>query len=264
MAQHAGHTGKLGTVHFPTSCAADVQQSFDRALALLHSFEFGAATEGFQGARRGLHVRDRELGASRWPWGNPFAGGIKASPAATRTAGHRARTSGWKPDSTRARLYRGCREAVRERRHARSGARLIAYRDAMESLAAASPGTSRRRSSTRCRWPSPRRRPTRPTPLSSRPARSSRSSSPRIRIIPACRTTSFTPTTCRRWRLGARCRTPLRRARAVGTACAPHALAHVHACRWTGSESIDANLTSAATARSARRGAPRSCTRATT
>ena len=45
---HSGTPGeKLGTVHFPTSCSAAAQVSFDRAVALLHSFEFGPAIEAF-------------------------------------------------------------------------------------------------------------------------------------------------------------------------------------------------------------------------
>src|SRR6478672_9545218 len=46
-AEHREHTQKLGTVHFATSCSASAQPKFDRAVALLHSFNFKAATEGF-------------------------------------------------------------------------------------------------------------------------------------------------------------------------------------------------------------------------
>ncbi len=46
---HAGHAGGgLGTVHFPTSCRPEVAPRFDRAVALLHSFEFGASIRGFE------------------------------------------------------------------------------------------------------------------------------------------------------------------------------------------------------------------------
>jgi tetratricopeptide (TPR) repeat protein len=38
---------KLGTVHFPISCAGNVQQEFDRAVALLHSFAYSAAEKAF-------------------------------------------------------------------------------------------------------------------------------------------------------------------------------------------------------------------------
>jgi len=39
---------KLGTVSFPTSCKPAVQQEFNRAVALLHSFAYKAAEEAFQ------------------------------------------------------------------------------------------------------------------------------------------------------------------------------------------------------------------------
>jgi len=37
---HLGSDEKLGSVSFPTSCAAGVQKSFERGVALLHSFEY--------------------------------------------------------------------------------------------------------------------------------------------------------------------------------------------------------------------------------
>jgi len=66
---------KLGTVHFETSCAPGIAPKFDRALALLHSFEFPAAIDAF-------HVvlqEDRTCAIAYWgialsQWGNPFAG----------------------------------------------------------------------------------------------------------------------------------------------------------------------------------------------
>ena len=44
--QHAAGE-RLGTVHFVTSCSPPAQATFDRALALLHSFEFGPAIDGY-------------------------------------------------------------------------------------------------------------------------------------------------------------------------------------------------------------------------
>ncbi|HVF38923.1 MAG TPA: hypothetical protein VM939_03410, partial [Gemmatimonadaceae bacterium] len=38
---------RLGTVSFPTSCSPAVAPQFNRAVALLHSFEFGAAIKSF-------------------------------------------------------------------------------------------------------------------------------------------------------------------------------------------------------------------------
>lgn len=40
--------GKLGTVHFETTCAPAVQADFDRGVALLHSFAYEAASEQFK------------------------------------------------------------------------------------------------------------------------------------------------------------------------------------------------------------------------
>src|SRR6266542_3480658 len=46
--QHvSGNPEKVGTVHFPISCNAEVQQPFERAVALLHSFWFEEAGKGF-------------------------------------------------------------------------------------------------------------------------------------------------------------------------------------------------------------------------
>jgi hypothetical protein len=44
--QH-GSAETLGVVRFPTSCAAAAQPLFNRAVALLHSFEFGRAIDAF-------------------------------------------------------------------------------------------------------------------------------------------------------------------------------------------------------------------------
>ncbi len=45
---HLGSDEKLGSVSFPTSCAADVQKSFERGVALLHSFEYEQADNQFK------------------------------------------------------------------------------------------------------------------------------------------------------------------------------------------------------------------------
>lgn len=53
-AQHEDHVHeavsaeKLGSVHFPISAAPDAQRDFDRAVALLHSFEYEQAQRGFR------------------------------------------------------------------------------------------------------------------------------------------------------------------------------------------------------------------------
>src|SRR5215475_11152684 len=43
----ATDTDQIGQVHFPTSCSAEAQVHFDRAVALLHSFWFPEALKAF-------------------------------------------------------------------------------------------------------------------------------------------------------------------------------------------------------------------------
>ena len=49
--EHAHENGeRLGAVHFATSCNEAAQKEFDRAVALLHSFQFSKAIQGFNTA----------------------------------------------------------------------------------------------------------------------------------------------------------------------------------------------------------------------
>ena len=82
---HGSAPGRLGAVHFATSCAPAVQKDFDRGIALLHSFWFSAAIESFN---RVLEA-DPQCVMAQWGiamswWGNPFAG--FRSPQAVKTA----------------------------------------------------------------------------------------------------------------------------------------------------------------------------------
>ncbi|MGH8335616.1 MAG: hypothetical protein ACRETL_02050, partial [Gammaproteobacteria bacterium] len=75
--QH-GNGEKLGAVHLATSCNEDAQREFDRAVALLHSFQFGRAVQGFNAALK----NDATCGMAYWgialsQWSNPFAAGKK-------------------------------------------------------------------------------------------------------------------------------------------------------------------------------------------
>jgi hypothetical protein len=68
---------KLGEVHFATSCNKAVQGDFNHAVALLHSFQFSRAIEGFNAVLRD----DPTCAIAHWgialsDWGNPFAPGI--------------------------------------------------------------------------------------------------------------------------------------------------------------------------------------------
>lgn len=69
---------QFGTVR-EASCSAPVQTRFDRAVALLHSFEFGPASDGFDDVARA----DPFCGIASWglalaAWGNPFAAAQKS------------------------------------------------------------------------------------------------------------------------------------------------------------------------------------------
>jgi len=71
---------KLGTVHFATSCSPAAQPIFNRAVALLHSFEFGSAIESFNSTLKA----DPNCGMAYWglalsAWSNPFAPGIRTA-----------------------------------------------------------------------------------------------------------------------------------------------------------------------------------------
>src|SRR5438105_2917206 len=58
-----GETEELGTVHFPTSCRADVAAEFTRSVALLHSFGYEEARLAFGS------VAERDPGCAMAHWG---------------------------------------------------------------------------------------------------------------------------------------------------------------------------------------------------
>lgn len=78
-AQTAGHDHaameRLGSVSFDTSCNAEAQPRFNRAVALMHSFQFGPAIDGYRAAL----AADPSCAIAYWgialsSWSNPFAG----------------------------------------------------------------------------------------------------------------------------------------------------------------------------------------------
>lgn len=83
-AQHEHGGDKLGTVNFETSCKPETRADFSRAMALLHSFEFGPAIDSFN---KVLSI-DADCAIAYWgvamsEWSNPF-GGIKTGPLLER------------------------------------------------------------------------------------------------------------------------------------------------------------------------------------
>ena len=129
---------RLGTVHFETSCAAAAQPQFDRAVALLHSFEFGRAIDAFGSALK----TDPSCAGAYWGvalsrWGNPFAVGARGASQLQqgREAVDRARTVGAKTDRERAYIGAVAHLYV-DAETASQAARAVAYRDAMATVAA--------------------------------------------------------------------------------------------------------------------------------
>ena len=81
----AGHAGaqsteRLGKINFPTSCAPAAQPSFERAVALLHSFWFGEAIKAFQAAA----LADPSCGIAHWGTAVAYLGNPLAGPPAPR------------------------------------------------------------------------------------------------------------------------------------------------------------------------------------
>lgn len=133
---------KLGTVHFSTSCNAGAQKEFDRAVALLHSFQFSKAIQGFNAALK----EDATCGIAYWgialsQWSNPFAAGMKDQRQlqSGRESLGLGETTGAKTERERAYISAvGALYADFE--HTSQQARLVAYRDAMSKVAAQYPG----------------------------------------------------------------------------------------------------------------------------
>src|SRR5213083_634647 len=131
---------KVGTVHFATSCSATVQQDFERAVAMLHSFWFSAST----GAFTAVAQSDPACGIAHWGvamnlLGNPF--GWPPSPKALAdgwAAVERAKAAGAK--TQRERDYVGAIEMFyKDADKIDHRTRALAYRQAMEQLAARYP-----------------------------------------------------------------------------------------------------------------------------
>jgi hypothetical protein len=136
-----GDGEKLGAVHFATSCNEDAQKDFNRAVALLHSFQFSRAIEGFNT----VLGQDATCGIAYWgialsDWSNPFAAGMKDSGQlqAGRASAERGKTVGAKTEREQSYLA-AVGKLYKDYENAPQRARLIAYRDAMDRVAAKYP-----------------------------------------------------------------------------------------------------------------------------
>jgi hypothetical protein len=139
-----GAAEQVGTVSFATGCSAAAQPQFNRAVALLHSFEFGRAIDAFGATLKAdSSCAMAEWGIALSRWSNPFAPGIRTAAVLQqgRDAIERARKIGPKTDRERAyvdavwRLYADSDTTDQP-------SRVIAYRDAMQKVAATFPDDS--------------------------------------------------------------------------------------------------------------------------
>ena len=138
----------LGAVHFETSCRPSVAPQFDRAVALLHSFEFG----GSIGAFNDVLAADSTCAMAYWGialsrWSNPMSPGNRtpvalelgrqAAAAATRL-GDRA--------TEREREYIGAvSQLYADHEHLSQRTRIDAYDHAMAALVARQPADTEAR-----------------------------------------------------------------------------------------------------------------------
>src|SRR5579884_1976214 len=132
-----GPAEKLGTVHFATSCNQEAQQEINRAVALLHSFQFSRAIAGFHSALKD----DATCGIAYWgialsQWSNPFAAGLKEKSQleAGRGSVELGEKTGARTDRERA-YIRAVAALYKDFEATPQRSRLIAYRDAMEAVA---------------------------------------------------------------------------------------------------------------------------------
>ncbi|MEO5903343.1 MAG: hypothetical protein ABIQ55_04960 [Gemmatimonadaceae bacterium] len=137
--EHADHSPGhgLGTVHFATSCIPAVAPQFDHAVALLHSFEFGASIRAFNeviAADSTCVMAYWGIALSRWT--NPMAPGIR--PAAALQQGQLAVELATRLGAHATERERGYVNAVGQLykgfEHTDQKTRVLGYSQAMEQL----------------------------------------------------------------------------------------------------------------------------------
>ncbi len=141
--QHAAGAGheQLGTVDFATSCSAAAKPVFNRAVALLHSFEFGDAIKGFSATL----AADPSCAMAEWGialsrWGNPFNVALRAPGPLKEGQAAVDRARALKPATPREQGYVDAVAALFTSTDTLDQrTRIVAYRDAMAAVAAANP-----------------------------------------------------------------------------------------------------------------------------
>jgi hypothetical protein len=136
-AQHEQHAAgaQLGQVSFQTSCAPVAGADFNRAVALLHSFEFRDALATFNAVLE----KDPSCAIAHWgvalcQWGNPFAG-LKSGPLLERGAAAVARGAALTNATPRERAYlAAAAELFRNAATVPHRDRTLAYARAMDGV----------------------------------------------------------------------------------------------------------------------------------
>jgi hypothetical protein len=137
---HLAPGEKLGNVTFPTSCAAGVQKSFERGVALLHSFEYESAENQFK------EVAKQDPGCAMADWGQAMSlyhqlWGRPSKPDMKRGSDLLAHTVALKPKTEREREYISALAVFyRDSEKIDHRERANAYAAAMESLHKHNPG----------------------------------------------------------------------------------------------------------------------------
>jgi hypothetical protein len=133
---------RLGNVHFQTSCSPAVAPQFDRAVALLHSFEFGASIRGFSE----VLAADSTCAMAYWGvalsrWTNPMAAGNRS--VTLLQQGRQASDAAQRLIDRATERERGYIRAVAQLyndfEHKDQRTRVVAYERAMAQLSAQQP-----------------------------------------------------------------------------------------------------------------------------
>jgi len=150
LAPNAGHTQAdhhhtspeaLGSVTFITSCSGAVQPQFNRAVALMHSFQFSSAIEAFDA----ILVTDPSCSIAYWgialsDWGNPFAAGLKSPAQLEQGLKAVKRSRAAAPKTERERAYvEAVAHLFTDPANTDQQSRKLAYEEAMAALSAAHP-----------------------------------------------------------------------------------------------------------------------------
>jgi hypothetical protein len=133
---------QLGTVHFPTSCSPAVADRFNRAVALVHSFEFGASIHAFtEVAAADTTCAMAHCGIALSRWSNPMAAGSR--PPERLQPGRTEADIATRLSATATERERGYINAVAQLyadyEHVEQQTRVVAYEHAMADLVAKQP-----------------------------------------------------------------------------------------------------------------------------